>query len=121
MYRIGAFKDIKEQVAEDVMLTYPDYSPEARKMEPYVDASGSGSFGLLSGIVPVFLSVQSGQFPNTTQSNDSHTICKYYETLKILLIVVFIHERYFQFLCNASSSLIVDMFRPSGTLNILTS
>ena len=37
-----AFKDLKEQVAEDVMLTYPDYSSEARKMELYVDASGSG-------------------------------------------------------------------------------
>ena len=37
----GAFCKLKELVAKDVMLTYPDYSDSAEKMELYVDASGS--------------------------------------------------------------------------------
>ena len=36
------FLKLKEAVCEDVMLTYPDYSKGANKMELYVDASGTG-------------------------------------------------------------------------------
>ena len=36
------FEKLKAAVAEDVLLTFPDYSKGASKMELFVDASGSG-------------------------------------------------------------------------------
>ena len=38
-----AFNRVKQEVAKDVSLTYPDYSPTANKMELYVDASSTGA------------------------------------------------------------------------------
>ena len=32
------------------------------------------------------------------------------------LIIIYVHERFFKFWCNVFSSLIVDMFCPSGTI-----
>ena len=37
------FERVKEEAAREVMLSYPDYSPSAEKMEMYVDASSTGS------------------------------------------------------------------------------
>ena len=37
-----AFHSLKEEVMKDVLLSYPDYSKEANKMELYVDASSTG-------------------------------------------------------------------------------
>ena len=39
---VRAFDRLKEEIARDVLLTYPDYRKEAIKMELYVDASCSG-------------------------------------------------------------------------------
>ena len=36
------FQELKEEIAKDVMLAYPDYSKTARKIELYVDASETG-------------------------------------------------------------------------------
>ena len=37
------FNTLKEEIAKDIMLCYPDYNEQASKMELYVDASESGS------------------------------------------------------------------------------
>ena len=37
-----AFYTLKEEVMKDVLLSYPDYGPNAKRMELFVDASGSG-------------------------------------------------------------------------------
>ena len=38
-----AFEKLKEVLQEEIMLAYPDYSPDARPLELYVDASGVGA------------------------------------------------------------------------------
>ena len=38
-----SFIALKNEIAKDIMLAYPDYRPEASKLEVYVDASGTGS------------------------------------------------------------------------------
>ena len=38
-----SFNKLKEEVAKDVTLTYPDYRETAKKMELYVDASNTGA------------------------------------------------------------------------------
>ena len=38
-----AFSKLKEEVAKDVLLTYPNYDPDSEKLQLYVDASGSGA------------------------------------------------------------------------------
>lgn len=42
-----AFNKLKEEVANDVALSYPDYQPQAEKLELFVDASGKGAGGCL--------------------------------------------------------------------------
>ena len=36
------FESLKDEIEKDVLLAYPDYGPEMKKMELYVDASGTG-------------------------------------------------------------------------------
>lgn len=45
--RDEAFKELKELVKKDVMLTYPDYSLDANELCLYVDASNTGAGGCL--------------------------------------------------------------------------
>ena len=37
-----AFEELKQKICEDVMLSYPDYSPDHEPLELFVDASGTG-------------------------------------------------------------------------------
>jgi hypothetical protein len=39
----SAFNKLKELMKQDLMLSYPDYSPNASKLQLYVDASGYGA------------------------------------------------------------------------------
>ena len=41
--RDRAFDKLKEDMEKEILLTYPDYSPEAARLELYVDASGIGA------------------------------------------------------------------------------
>ena len=41
--RTMAFETLREEVAKEISLSYPDYSPNACKLELFVDASGSGA------------------------------------------------------------------------------
>lgn len=42
-----AFKQIKYPMKEDLLLSFPDHSPEAAKLELYVDALGTGASACL--------------------------------------------------------------------------
>ena len=42
-----SFLQLKEELKKDVELSYPDYKPEASKLELYVDASGKGAGAML--------------------------------------------------------------------------
>ena len=50
-----AFEAIKEKLAEETALTFPDYRPEASPLELYVDASGQGAGACL-------MQLQKGQY-----------------------------------------------------------
>ena len=43
----SAFLKLKEKLAEEVTLSFPNYGPEAKPLELYVDASGVGAGGCL--------------------------------------------------------------------------
>ena len=63
-----AYLKLKEDIAKDVMLTYPDYSEGASRMELYVDASGTGCGACLlqkQQGVPKVIAYASMSFSNT--------------------------------------------------------
>lgn len=39
---VAAFEKLKDEMAKDLYLAYPDYSPNAEKLEVWTDASGTG-------------------------------------------------------------------------------
>ena len=41
--RINAFNQLKQEIEKEICLSFPDYSPNAPKLELYVDASGIGA------------------------------------------------------------------------------
>lgn len=45
---LDAFNRLREKIQEDVLLTFPDYSPEACPLELYADASGIGAGACLA-------------------------------------------------------------------------
>ena len=45
-----AFQQLKELMKNDLLLSFPDYDPEADKLELHVDASGIGAGACLSQV-----------------------------------------------------------------------
>ena len=46
--RVESFENLKAEIEKEVSLSYPDYGPDASKLELYVDASDVGSGACLS-------------------------------------------------------------------------
>lgn len=55
--RVEAFNKLKKEIENDIILSYPDYSQNAEKMELYFDASGKGAGACL-------LQKQNGEYKN---------------------------------------------------------